>query len=309
MNLLRPGTWLRLWQAAVAVMLTLALTGVSWAADEEEDIALDKLPAAVVKAVKDKFPEGKLVKASKEVDGDKATYEVSLTNKGQAIDVTLTADGKIELIEKEIAAKDLPKAIRSTLDAKYPKAEIQKAEEITEGDKPKYEVILVTADKKRLEVELDAAGKVIEETELKVEDSEEEIALDKLPEAVVKAVKAKFPKGKLVSAEKAVEDGVTTYEVSLKDGEHDVSVKLSAAGKIAEIERVIELKDLPKAVRESLDAKYAKATIKKIEEATEGDKVNYEVELVTADKKQLAVVFDATGKVIEEEEAEKDEAK
>ena len=51
-------------------------------------------------------------------------------------------------------------------------------------------MILVTADKKRLEVELDAAGKVIEETELKVEDSEEEIALDKLPEAVVKAVKS-----------------------------------------------------------------------------------------------------------------------
>ena len=60
-------------------------------------------------------------------------------------------------------AKDLPAKVSKVLGEKYPKAKIKKAEELTKDDKTSYEVIIETADKKKLEVVLDPGGKVLEE--------------------------------------------------------------------------------------------------------------------------------------------------
>ncbi|HMC64810.1 MAG TPA: PepSY-like domain-containing protein, partial [Gemmataceae bacterium] len=72
-----------------------------------------------------------------------------------------------------------------------------------------------------------------------VQGDEEKVPLDKLPKAVVDAVKAKFPKAKLVSAEKEEEDGATVYEVAIKNEEQSIEVTLTADGKIIEIEKQI----------------------------------------------------------------------
>ena len=53
--------------------------------------------------------------------------------------------------------------VTEALEAKYPKATIKKAEEITKDDKVTFEVLIETADKKKLEVVLDAKGKIVEE--------------------------------------------------------------------------------------------------------------------------------------------------
>jgi hypothetical protein len=141
------------------------------------------------------------------------------------------------------------------------------------------------------------------------EGKEEKVALDKLPKAVTDAVKAKFEGAELVSASKEKEDGKELYEVAIKHKGHNIDVTLTPEGKIVSVEKEIDAKDLPKAVSEALDSKYAKATIKKTEEVTEGGKVVYEVLLVTAEKKTLEVVFDPAGKVVKEEKKEKKEEK
>src|SRR5438105_1127074 len=65
------------WASAVVCMSFFALVLPAWA--EEEDIPLDKLPKAVVEAVKAKFKGAELVSASEEKDADgKTTYEVML---------------------------------------------------------------------------------------------------------------------------------------------------------------------------------------------------------------------------------------
>lgn len=141
-------------------------------------------------------------------------------------------------------------------------------------------------------------------------DDEEKVALDKLPKAVVDAVKAKFPSAKLVSAEKEKEDGKTVYEVAIKDGERNIEVTLTPEGKIISIEKEISAKELPKPVAEALEKKYPKATITKLEEIIKDDKVKaYEALIVTAEKKKLEVIFDPTGKPLGEEKKdnEKDE--
>src|SRR6516164_2180155 len=78
------------------------------------------------------------------------------------------------------------------------------------------------------------------------------IPLGDLPKAVVDAVKAKFPAAELKEAAKETKDGKTTYEVILKDKGAGVDVAVSAEGKIAEIERALEPKDLPAKVRDAI---------------------------------------------------------
>ncbi len=149
----------------VAAVGASALTRGAWAG--EESIPLDKLPKAVVEAVKKRFPKAVMVEAAKETEGDKVEFEVTLKDGETKMDVMLSPDGKITLIEKVIAVKALPKAVTDTLGEKFPKATFKTVEEVikvTDGKEALdfYEVLLTTADKKELEVKVTAAGKMTE---------------------------------------------------------------------------------------------------------------------------------------------------
>jgi hypothetical protein len=143
-------------------------------ADDEEKVPLDKLPAKVTEAVKAKFEGAKLVSASKEKENDKVVFEVQIEHKGSKIDVTLTPEGSITAIEKTIEAKDLPKPVAEALEAKYPKATYKIVEEITKGETITFEILLVTADKKTLEVTFDPKGKLLEEEKKDKKDDKDE---------------------------------------------------------------------------------------------------------------------------------------
>lgn len=170
-------TMMRTGAALVAVVLVVA----GGRADEEA-VPLDKLPKAVADAVKKRFPKGELVEAAKETtkvgEKEKVEYEVTVKDGDSKIDVMLTPDGKITLIEKQIPSKSLPKAVIEALEAKYPKATFTTVEEVikvTDGREALdfYEVLLVTADKKTFEVKLTAEGKITETEEKKDEKKKE----------------------------------------------------------------------------------------------------------------------------------------
>ena len=150
--------------AAVTILL-LAVSVRGAQEPDEQKIPLDKLPKAVSDAVKAKFPKAKLVEAASEVEDGKTIYEVTIKDSGHAIDVSLTPEGKVVTVEKEIDSKDLPKVIADALESRYPKARIKKAEQISDGaDKTTaYEMLITTQDKKKLEVKFDPAGKFLEE--------------------------------------------------------------------------------------------------------------------------------------------------
>ena len=132
---------------------------------DEEKVPLDKVPEAVLEAAKKRFPKAETVGASKETEDGKTVYEVELKEGGKTIDVTLTPEGVITVIEKEIDAKDLPKAVAESLAKEYPKATFKIVEEVTAVKDAKevvdfYEVLLVTPDKKTIEVQIATDGKV-----------------------------------------------------------------------------------------------------------------------------------------------------
>lgn len=151
-----------------ALTTLAAVVLLAGARADEEKVSLDKVPKAVMDSVKARFPGAKLLGASTEKDGDKVVYEMSLTYKKHHHDVTVQPDGKILDIEKEIARKDLPKAVRETLAAKYAKADYKRVEELSKGDGKihAYEVLLITGDTV-VEVVLDPAGKILKEEKKK----------------------------------------------------------------------------------------------------------------------------------------------
>src|SRR5438105_1201801 len=140
--------------------LSLAALTAGFVFAGEEKVPLDKLPKEIVKAVKSKFPKAKMESAVKSTANGKTTFEVTLKAGGLGIDVTLTSEGKITQIEKELNAKDLPRPVADALDAKYPKANVKRIEELSKEDKIiSYEMLIDTTAKKTLEVYFNPAGK------------------------------------------------------------------------------------------------------------------------------------------------------
>lgn len=155
------------------VSALLILTAVTFG--DEEKVALDKVPKPILDAVKARFQDAELKGAGKETEDGKLVYEVTIKHKGQNIDVTLTPEGDILLIEKEITARDLPRPVAKALEDKYPRASYKIVEEIIQVEKKEeklkyYEVLLETADKKKLEVQVTAEGKIVNEEKKGADD-------------------------------------------------------------------------------------------------------------------------------------------
>jgi hypothetical protein len=156
---------------------------VMLAVADEEKVPISKLPEKVVSAVKARFAGAELVSAEKETENGETVFEVVIKYKGSTIEVTLKPDGTITEIEKEITAKDLPKVVSEALEKKFAKATIKKVEEVTKVDKKVeklayYEVLLVTAEKKTLEVSVAPDGKIVKE-EKKDNDKDEKKKVEK----------------------------------------------------------------------------------------------------------------------------------
>ena len=161
-----------------------------------------------------------------------------------------------------------------------------------------------------------------------VRADEQKIDVKDLPKTVLAAVKAKFPEGKVTGAAKEEEAGKVTYEVALEDNNTKIDVAVSAKGKILEVEKTIEEKQLPKAVAATLAAKYPKAKIKKAEEIVKYDEdedgkkkakadeleeneKTFEVVLAVEGKGDVEVKLSPAGKILdhEDDDDDKDEKK
>ncbi|HEV3023220.1 MAG TPA: PepSY-like domain-containing protein [Pirellulales bacterium] len=151
---------------AVGALLLVAPTVIG----QEEEFQLDQLPKAVVDAIMAKFPGAELQEAAKDTDDGKTIYEVELEHKDDSYVVSVTPEGKITEIEKEIDVEDLPKPVTEALTKKYPKGTPREAAEAVADGKTTYEVIVVTV----LKVTVDPKGKILEEEVVPIEDLEDD---------------------------------------------------------------------------------------------------------------------------------------
>jgi hypothetical protein len=96
-----------------------------------------------------------------------------------------------------------------------------------------------------------------------MEHREREATVEPLPPLVLAALNAEFPTAAVGEAKWTKEEGIALIEVELEQGDQDIEVKVTSEGVIAEIERDVEVGELPQAVKEVL----AKTAPGEIEEA------------------------------------------
>jgi preprotein translocase subunit SecD len=153
----------RLQWVAPVLLAAFVFTGTASSADEKE------IPKKVMDALKAKFPKAEIHKWTKEKEGDAVVYDIEFKENGRKCEADIKEDGTYVNYEREIAAKDLPKAVTDAVEKKYPKATMKEIMEIMEvkGKEDKlegYEIVLVTADKKEVEVTIAPDGKVLEDS-------------------------------------------------------------------------------------------------------------------------------------------------
>jgi len=157
----------------------------------------------------------------------------------------------------------------------------------------------------------------VDKKEAKEEDEEKEEAGEKgekaeakpvdlkvLPDAVLAAFKAAYPKAEIKGASKEVENGVTQFEVESVDGKLNRDLIYAADGKVLELEEAMAPESLPDAVKATLAKDYAGAKILKAETLTKNGTIVYELSLQGKDKK-MGVTIDPAGKVVPKAPAEK----
>jgi hypothetical protein len=147
----------------------LLLIGAVTAWSQEEAVPLDKIPKAVMDSLLSKFPKAKIDKCHKAKEGNDVVYDIEFKQEGRKCEADITEAGAYINYEKAIEGKDLPQKVRDGIEQKYPKATLTEIMEETEvkgkGEKlVAYEVVLVTADKKDVEVKVDLDGKILEDS-------------------------------------------------------------------------------------------------------------------------------------------------
>src|SRR5262249_54936323 len=97
-----------------------------------------------------------------------------------------------------------------------------------------------------------------------VRAQEELVPQDKIPKAVMDALLAKFPK-----CTKAKEGNDIVYDIEFKQEGRKCEADIRENGTYINYEKAIEAKDLPKPVRDAIERRYPKATLKEVMEETE----------------------------------------
>ncbi len=94
-----------------------AASGLAW---DEEEVRLDQVPAKVRATLLKLAGDAKITEVERETHHGITTYEAEWEVNGLEIEVELTASGEVIEIEKELAAGDVPTAVKDVAAKKFP---------------------------------------------------------------------------------------------------------------------------------------------------------------------------------------------
>ncbi len=133
-------------------------------------------------------------------------------------------------------------------------------------------------------------------------EKEETISLDKVPDAVHKALAAYAQDSEVKKAEVADEDGKKVYEFEIEQSGKSFELSFSKKGKYLGREEDVQLSDMPEAVQTALKTEAGDGKLSGFEKAEDKDhKITYEADLEKGGKK-FEVAVDENGKVISKED-------
>lgn len=135
--------------------------------------------------------------------------------------------------------------------------------------------------------------------------AQEDLELDKIPEVVMDALKAKFPIAEIQKWSKETEKDIVLYDIEFKQKDQKFEADIMEDGTIFNWEKEIMINDLPYTVRKAVEDKYANAKIKEIMEIKipmEKDDLleGYEMVLETAENQISEVTVAPNGMFLED---------
>jgi uncharacterized membrane protein YkoI len=128
--------------------------------------------------------------------------------------------------EKQVTQTQVPAAVMKTAEATIPGGKFVKASTEREEGQSLYEVVMQTADGKKVEVSTLADGTHVE--------SEEDVTEADLPASVRQAVADVLPNGKVLEMEKKT---VVVYSLKRKVGEKVYELEISADGQVQSLDQ------------------------------------------------------------------------
>ena len=138
---------------------------------------------------------------------------------------------------------------------------------------------------------------------------DEPVPQDKIPKMVMDALLARFPQAKIDTCTRTTEGGDVVYDIEFKQDGRKCEADITEKGRYINFEKAIQASNLPKAVRNAIEKRYPRSTLKEIMEETEvhesREKLSaYEVVLMTAGKTDVEVRVSPDGKILEDTGAE-----
>jgi hypothetical protein len=161
------------------VLVCVLLVGIGAGAQDKGKSAGDTLrtevartpvlPGQVLGVLVARFPGAEIQKWTKETEGGVVLYDVEFTREGQHCEADVTENGVIDNWEKAIAAKELPVAVLTAVEKRYPMAVVDEVMQTTRVKNGKdelegYEITLRTAEKKAVEVTVAPDGRILEDS-------------------------------------------------------------------------------------------------------------------------------------------------
>jgi hypothetical protein len=134
------------------------------------------------------------------------------------------------------------------------------------------------------------------------DDDYRPLPLNQVPPAVRDAVLKKFPGAKPQDAHQGIDENKKPFiDVHILAGNRKVWVTCDPSGAIRTIDREITLQELPNSVAAAAQRKYPKATVRLVNEISEGTSPVYDIAL-TVNKKAIIATFSSSGEFISETE-------
>ena len=119
----------------------------------EKPVKFTDLPAAAQKTIQQHTTADQITELTQEDENGKVVYDVEYTKAGKHYELTVTATGKIESVEEEVAEKDVPDAVRKTIKEQSTGGKLGTINKVVEDGKTHYEITVSKAGKE-LEIEI-----------------------------------------------------------------------------------------------------------------------------------------------------------
>ena len=146
--------------ALLAMACVCIMAPASLAQDRQVRTVTGSVPAAVLGAFNDAYPDAEIEEMASLSEGGRPHYEIAGVDGGMAVKAVYLADGTLVAVEEDMIPELLPESVTKAIEERHPGSKIVKAVRNTRDDVTTY-MLKVVAGGRRLTMVLDQDGAVL----------------------------------------------------------------------------------------------------------------------------------------------------